>query len=68
MPPPAWPSKPLAGMRNKDAACDALPIKDLAPVEAVIAKKLKVPISAHENDALQSLGFNIGTGGSAGRR
>ena len=54
-----------AGMRITQAQCDAFLAADLAPVEAVIACGMRVPISANECDALASLGFNIGTGGLA---
>ena len=54
-----------AGMRITQAQCDAFLAVDLAPVEAVIARDVRVPISASECDALASLGFNIGSGGLA---
>ena len=59
------PPKPFAGMRISEAECDAMLASDLAPVEAVITKRLAVPISAGEGDAMASLGFNIGSGGLA---
>ena len=54
-----------AGMTITEAACDAMLAGDLAPVEAVIAAAVKVPIGQNEFDALASLGFNIGAGGLA---
>ncbi len=54
-----------AGMRITPAQCDAFLVADLAPVEAVIARSVRVPISQGECDALASLGFNIGAGGLA---
>lgn len=59
------PPKPYAGMTITEAQCDAMLATDLAPVESTITKKLTVPISASEGDAMASLGFNIGCGGLA---
>ncbi len=54
-----------AGMTITEAECDAFLAADLAPVEAVLGAKVKVPVSQNETDAMASLGFNIGTGGLA---
>lgn len=51
------------GMTITEAECDAFLAADLAPVEAVINRRVTVPISQNEFDALASLGFNIGVGG-----
>lgn len=59
------PPKPCAGMTITEAQCDDLLAKDLAPVEATIAKAVTVPLSQNEWDALASLGFNIGVSGEA---
>ena len=53
------------GMRITEAEADAFLADDLAPVEATIAKYVRVPLSQNECDALASLGFNIGVGGLA---
>ncbi len=57
------PPHPYAGMAITEAECDALLAADLAPVEAVINRRVTVPITQNEFDALASLGFNIGVGG-----
>ena len=57
------PPRPYAGMTITEAECDALLAADLAPVEAVINRRVTVPVTQNEFDALVSLGFNIGIGG-----
>ncbi len=54
-----------AGMRITEAEADAFLADDLAPVEATIAKHVRVPLTQNQCDALASLGFNIGDGGLA---
>lgn len=49
-----------------EAQCLTLLAADIAPVEAVIATAVKVPLTQNEFDALVSLGFNIGVGGLRG--
>ena len=53
------------GMRITEAQADEFLAADLAPVEATIARCVRVPLSQNQVDALASLGFNIGINGLA---
>lgn len=50
---------------TKDQVLDAL-AKDVATAEAIINKKVTVPINQNQFDALVSFTFNVGTGAFSG--